>query len=160
MSTTYQYLMSEEMEQQVVMQWARAMQNRWPELGLLHHCPNGGSRNKREAARLKRMGVLAGVPDLHLPIARAGYIGLYIEMKYAAGRLQDSQKIFLTSAAAEMNYCVVCYTADDAIEVLRHYLDGETIYPDLAVIARGEVTGEVKTDKYPEKDSGHINEGI
>lgn len=32
--------------------------------GLIFHVPNGGSRNYREAANLKKMGVLAGVPDI------------------------------------------------------------------------------------------------
>lgn len=31
---------------------------------FVFHCPNGGLRNKREAARLKWQGVVAGVPDL------------------------------------------------------------------------------------------------
>ena len=31
---------------------------------LAFHCPNGGSRNAIEGAKLKRMGVLAGVSDI------------------------------------------------------------------------------------------------
>mgnify|MGYP004433785991 CR=1 FL=1 len=38
-------------------------------------------RDARTAANLKRQGVKAGVPDLHLPVARGGYNGLYIELK-------------------------------------------------------------------------------
>jgi len=49
--------------------------------GLLHHIPNGGLRDKREGARLKASGVIAGVCDLFLPMARRGAHGLYIEMK-------------------------------------------------------------------------------
>mgnify|MGYP002524041732 CR=1 FL=1 len=93
------------------------------------------------------MGVLAGVPDIHLPVARAGYIGLYVEMKYGNGRLQDSQKVFLLAASAEMNYCIVCYTADDAIRVIDKYLNGETIYPDLSIIRNDEIIGRVKGTK-------------
>lgn len=44
-------------------------------------CPNGGRRNKAEAAKLKAMGVRKGIPDLFLPIPRQGYHGLYIETK-------------------------------------------------------------------------------
>ena len=32
------------------------------------HCPNGGQRNPREASRLKWQGVLAGVPDIIVPL--------------------------------------------------------------------------------------------
>ena len=107
---------------------------RWPALNLLHHIPNGGSRNTKEAARLKRMGVLAGVPDLHLPVARAGYNGLYIEMKYGDGRLQETQKTFLIKAAEQNYYCTVCYSAEDAIMVLEDYMHDITIYPNLSIL--------------------------
>ena len=49
--------------------------------GLLIHIPNGGKRNPREGARLKRMGVRAGVHDYHLPVARGQYHSLWIELK-------------------------------------------------------------------------------
>ena len=65
-----------------VMDWARWNQNAHPELELLHHCPNGGSRNKAEAVKLKQMGVKVGIPDLCLPVPMGMYNGLYIEMKY------------------------------------------------------------------------------
>lgn len=83
---------SEDTEQMSVMDWARWNQNAHPELELLHHCPNGGSRNKAEAVKLKQMGVKAGIPDLCLPVPMGMYNGLYIEMKYDTGRLEDSQK--------------------------------------------------------------------
>lgn len=86
---------SEDTEQMSVMDWARWNQNAHPELELLHHCPNGGSRNKAEAVKLKQMGVKAGIPDLCLPVPMGVYSGLYIEMKYDTGRLEDSQKKML-----------------------------------------------------------------
>jgi hypothetical protein len=60
--------------------WQRAQLN--PILKkYLYHVPNGGKRNPREAARMKRMGVRAGVHDYHLPVARGCYHGLWIELK-------------------------------------------------------------------------------
>lgn len=88
----------------------------------MFHVPNGGSRNKIEAAKLKQMGVRAGVPDLVLPVAKGMYTGLFIEMKYEKGRLQDSQKEFLHRAAAYGHCCYVCYSAEEAIEVLKEYI--------------------------------------
>ncbi len=39
--------------------------NEYPGLrGLLFHVPNGGTRNKIEAAKMKGMGVVSGVADL------------------------------------------------------------------------------------------------
>ena len=144
MSTTYTIKSSEDAEQQIVIQWARMRMQRWPELALLHHIPNGGSRNRKEAVKLKRMGVLAGVPDLHLPVARAGYNSLYIEMKYGDNRLQKTQKEFLKAAAVEGNYCCVCYTADDAIEVLQSYMCNMTAFENLSILKGGKKSGTVK----------------
>ena len=142
----YVKLKTEDTEQQAVIQWARMTAGCWPELKLLHHIPNGGSRNKREAAKLKRMGVLAGVPDLHLPVARSGYNGLYIEMKYGDGRLLASQKEFLIRAAHFNNYCAVCYTAEDAIAVLQNYLDHRVAFrfENLSILKEGKQIGTVK----------------
>lgn len=43
--------------------------------------PNGGKRNVREAARLKRMGVHPGVSDIFLPFPNGVHHGLWIELK-------------------------------------------------------------------------------
>ena len=143
MSTTYVMRNSEDAEQETVIQWARICSGKWPELKLLHHIPNGGRRNAKEAAKLKRMGVLAGVSDLHLPVARGGYHSLYIEMKYDEGRLLKSQKDFLQAAAAEGNYCTVCYSAADAIEILDLYMHGRTI-ENLSILKGGKSIGTVR----------------
>lgn len=137
-STSYIVRSTEEQEQEVVVQWARASTAGHPELALLHHIPNGGARSKREAAKLKRMGVLAGAPDLHLPVSRCGYNSLYIEMKTEGGRLSESQRAFLKTAAAENNYCVACYSAEDAIGVLKCYMRGLPLFENLAVVRNGK----------------------
>ena len=53
---------------------------RYPK-GLIYAIPNGGQRNVIVASKLKAEGVLSGVPDLHIPIAKKGFHGLYIELK-------------------------------------------------------------------------------
>ena len=115
-------LRSEDTEQINVITWAQWQQQAHPELELLHHCPNGGSRNKAEAVKLKQMGVVAGMPDLCLPVAKGIYIGLYVEMKYNKGRLEESQKNMLKKLAAAGHYCAVCYGSEAAIEVIREYI--------------------------------------
>ena len=82
-----------------------------------------GSRNKAEAVKLKQMGVKAGIPDLCLPVPMGVYSGLYIEMKYDTGRLEDSQKKMLKALAAAGHYCTVCYGAEEAIRVLEEYIN-------------------------------------
>lgn len=142
-------LRSEDTEQINVVSWASWQRNLHPELALLHHCPNGGSRNRAEAVKLKQMGVVAGIPDLHLPVKKGNYIGLYIEMKYNKGRLEESQKTMLKALAAAGHYCVVCYGAEEAINILKEYCELKAIdtgagenqmqHPNLSILKEGKV---------------------
>ena len=143
--TQYIRVRNEESEQEIVIRWARMSSGKYPALKLLHHIPNGGSRNKREAAKLKRMGVLAGVSDLHLPVPAAGYHGLYIEMKCDDGRLSPSQKIFLKLAAHYNNYCAVCYMAEDAINIIEDYVNQLKPFEheNLIIMKGGKIIGKV-----------------
>ena len=113
---------SEDTEQIAVVQWAQYNVNHYPELRWLHHCPNGGSRNRLEAVKLKQMGVKAGVSDLCLPYPKGIYCGLYIEMKYGNNRQTDSQKDFLADMAAVGHFVATCYSAEEAISVITEYL--------------------------------------
>lgn len=130
-----------------MIQWAQYQTSVHPELLLLHHCPNGGSRNKVEAAKLKQMGVKAGIPDLHLPVQKGEYTGLYIEMKYGEGRIEKMQREFLKAAAGYGNYCVVCYGAEEAINVIRDYLN-------LKPISKGK-----DENKMPIRNASILKEG-
>lgn len=56
------------------------------------HTPNGGSRNKAEAGKMKLMGMLAGVPDLCI---MAYNIFHFIEFKKKKGVLSQVQKDFI-----------------------------------------------------------------
>ena len=113
---------SEDTEQILVMQWAALNERRYPELKWLYHVPNGGSRNRAEAVKLKQMGVKAGVSDLQLPAGRGIYGGICLEMKYEDGTIQKSQKEFLRDMAAAGKYACVCYGAEEAIKTLEEYL--------------------------------------
>lgn len=84
---------SEDTEQQMLIRWADMVYGKYPELRLLFHIPNGGSRHKAEAVKFKLMGVRPGVPDLFLPVPRGGYCGLFIEMKrQRAGYMSEDQR--------------------------------------------------------------------
>lgn len=122
---------SEDTEQMVVIQWAQYNAIHFPELKWLHHVPNGGSRNKLEAVKLKQMGVKAGVSDLCLPYPKGIYCGLYIEMKYGNNRRQETQKDFLADMAAAGHFVATCYSADDAIRVIMQYLTLKSAYPGM-----------------------------
>lgn len=87
----------------------------------------GGSRNTIEAANLKRQGVRAGVPDLSLPVARGGYHGLYIEMKFGDNKPTKKQWEWI-EALREQGYAVsICWSYEAARDEIVKYLklDGE-----------------------------------
>lgn len=113
---------SEDTEQINVVSWAEWNEKTYPELKWLYHVPNqSGTRAKAESIKLKQMGVKSGVSDLCLPYPKGTYCGLYIEMKFADGKHQKSQKEFLSDMAAAGHYVATCYTTEDAVNVLKEY---------------------------------------
>ncbi|WP_434794402.1 hypothetical protein TPDSL_13810 [Terrisporobacter petrolearius] len=113
----------ESVEQEIVISWCNIQSCAYKELELIHHVPNGGKRNRLEAAALKRQGVKAGVPDLSLPVARNNFHGLYIEMKVGSNTCTDNQKEWLRRLKEEGYMCKVCYGADEAIGIIKEYLN-------------------------------------
>lgn len=123
---------TESVEQQSLFQWAAWQSNTYPELSLMYHVPNGGSRNKAEAGRFKAEGVKAGVPDICLPVARGGYHGLYIELKRLKNsKTSDEQKLWLDNLSKQGYFVAVCKGWENAAQTIIHYLklprkDGES----------------------------------
>lgn len=115
----------EENEQIELINWARRPETlqKYPELKFLYANANGGKRHVVVALRLKKMGVLAGVLDLTLTVARGGYFGFYIEMKWGDNNLSEKQKEF-RAFLEEQGYCVTtCYSVIEARAYLEWYLD-------------------------------------
>lgn len=118
----------ESAEQEALMDWANRASGKWPELALLYHIPNGGSRNEIEAVHLRRQGVKAGVPDLCLPVARGGCHGLYIELKRReGGRISANQSAWLMALNAQGYAAVVCNGWEEAKSTIESYLKGEEL---------------------------------
>jgi hypothetical protein len=125
--------MSESQEQQKLIHWwdnygfkPKNLASDCPELNwhkILFAVANGGLRNIREAAKLKREGVRKGVPDLMLSYPNKSYPGLYIEMKFGDGVLSKEQneiKEMLTLVGYKVS---VCYSFEEAKQVIEDYLD-------------------------------------
>lgn len=91
---------------------------------IWYHVPNGGKRNAIEAAKFKKMGVMAGVSDVILDEAKGGYHGLRIELKTKNGKLSESQMNFLNKATDKGYLCAVVYSFDAARELIENYLNG------------------------------------
>lgn len=119
----------ESQEQICLFQWAMWSSQKFPELSLLYHVPNGGRRDKKEAVSLKRQGVKAGVPDLVLPVARDGHFGLYIELKVGKNKTTDIQKKWIKELIEQGYMVEVCYGWNEAKEVLENYLSKQKTIP-------------------------------
>lgn len=118
MKRTANNKLSESQEQTLFFNWAAYV----PELKWAHAVPNGGRRDRIEAAHLKRQGVKAGVSDIFIPVPKGKYHGLYIEMKVKPNKPTDKQKEFLADMESAGYAAVVCYSADEAIGVTKEYL--------------------------------------
>ena len=95
---------------------------RYPK-GLIFAIPNGGQRNVIVAAKLKSEGVLSGVPDLHIPMAKKGFNGLYIELKNGkAGKVSDNQKTIMKKLQSEGYRCEVCRSFDEFRTIIDNYM--------------------------------------
>jgi hypothetical protein len=92
---------------------------------LIYHVPNGGHRHIKVAMDLKKQGVVAGIPDLVLTMARGGYFGLYIEFKATPPNdapVSAEQHKRLAALNAQGYLAIVCRGHFDAMEQLRAYL--------------------------------------
>jgi hypothetical protein len=112
--------LSESQEQINFMQWAKTCG--MPGMKLIFAIPNGGTRNTKEAYRMKREGVKSGVPDLLLPVPRFPYHGLFIEMKRTKNfKVSDEQKQWCSDLHAQGYRVEVCLGAQEAIRCAEDY---------------------------------------
>ena len=89
---------------------------------LLFAIPNGGLRNIKVAAKLKKEGVVAGVPDLFLAFPTNESAGLFIEMKYGKNTMTEAQK-YMRQQLINQNYThEVCYSFDEFVQIIKGYL--------------------------------------
>lgn len=72
---------SEDAEQIALFDWAAIAVKQYPELRWLHSIPNGANKSPRQRLIFQRTGLKSGVADICLPVARKGFMGLYVEMK-------------------------------------------------------------------------------
>ena len=110
------YNLSEDEYQQTVVEYCDACKI------PVVHIANEGKRSVAYAARLKRIGMRKGFPDLFIPIASGGHHGLFIELKSMTGRLTPAQKWWLAELNHEGYRAVMCRGSDEAIDVIRKYM--------------------------------------
>lgn len=114
---------SEGDEQEALFEWAEWNLTLYPELKLMYHVPNGGSRNKAEAAKLKRQGVKKGVPDICLPAARGKFHGLYVELKTDGGKASKEQVEYIKALNRTGYAAEIAHGFEQAVEIITRYLE-------------------------------------
>lgn len=106
---------SEGTEQEAVVEFCD-----WLKIPVVH-IPNEGPRSASYGARLKRMGMRKGFPDLFIPLARLGYHGLFIEMKYGKGKTTMEQDEWLARLSSAGYAVKVCKGAEAAKQAILRY---------------------------------------
>lgn len=89
---------------------------------LLHHSPNGGKRNAREAGRFKQMGTVAGFPDLFIAVARGRHHGLFVEMKAGKNKPKQAQNDVMAALLLQGYKCEICYSVEEFMTIVNDYL--------------------------------------
>lgn len=85
---------------------------KYPKL-FFHAGAEGGNRNKITGSILKKMGVVAGIPDLHFPSLR-----LWIELKIPTGKLSESQKTIIPILEKCGDSVEIARSLDDVIKII------------------------------------------
>lgn len=115
---------SEHDEQAAFVAWC-AWQ-KYPGLEFGFAVPNGGSRHVAVAVKLKAEGVRRGVLDWYCPKRMHGFTGLAIEFKVGRNKLTPEQRLEVDFLRGEGWFVEVCYSADEAIAVVKRYFRSST----------------------------------
>ena len=102
--------MTEHQIQSAFIQWFRIMHKDC----FVFSIPNGEHRAISVAKRLKREGVVAGIPDLQVLMPNSK--NFFIELKTEKGRLSKSQKETIPFMQEKGHQVIVCFGLDDTIK--------------------------------------------
>lgn len=125
---------SEAGQQTALFMWAALPEVRakYPQLEYMFAIPNGGTRHKAEAARLKASGVKAGVPDIFLAaphiwqFTHPGHVshGLFIELKKQNGHVRVIQSKWMVGLMQQGYAARICYSFAEARDTIINYFEG------------------------------------
>lgn len=90
---------------------------------LIYAIPNGGKRDIGTAVKLKNEGVKSGIPDLHVPIGRKGFLSLYVECKTDKGSLTKKQLEKHAQLTALGNLVETVRSVEEGLRVVVNYYD-------------------------------------
>lgn len=115
----------EELEMFAFFDYCRCMESQNPAYALAFHVPNERRASIPRRVALKRAGVRKGIPDIVVPVSNDKYSGLYIEMKVKPNKASPEQMAILRQLNSVGNYAVLCWSAQDAIEIINKYVSNK-----------------------------------
>ena len=102
-----------------------------PDLATLYAIPNGASASSMAAAgRRKAEGQLPSIPDIHWPVARGPFIGLWIEFKRPGEKPTHAQYDMHQLLRAQGHCVIVSDEADHAFDATMRYSKLEACFTD------------------------------
>lgn len=122
--------MSELTDHLALFDFLARIEGREPDVKWAFHCPNGEKRDKATAAKLKRMGVRAGVPDILMPIVNAApiggefFVGLAIELKAGKNTTTEEQDAWLECLQLNGWSAYTVYDWVDAARIIVRWVGG------------------------------------
>lgn len=123
-------------EQVTFLNWFKA---RWPNV-FIYSTPNAGKRSVWAAAKLKREGMVAGIPDLHVP-----EWNLWIEMKSVIGGLKKSQKKVIPELR-RYDTVIIGQGAEDAFRQVADFVESGRACSQTEMNARQQQAMNLLTD--------------
>jgi len=86
------------------------------------HIPNEGKRTRFEQFKLKKMGVVAGMPDVMIFDPRGGFSGLAIELKAGYNKPTENQKKCLRELENRNWKVFWSKSIDEVLEKIDNYM--------------------------------------
>ena len=115
---------TEDTEQMQIINYCNSMSAYVPEYAMIYHIPNEGKR--KNGAKLKRIGLRKGIPDLCLPVPKIGFHGLYIELKKDASKKASKEQKEWLFKLEQQGYAVsICFGANEAINLITAYMNSD-----------------------------------
>tara|TARA_B110000858_G_scaffold197524_1_gene259482 strand:+ start:1926 stop:2276 length:351 start_codon:yes stop_codon:yes gene_type:complete len=88
---------------------------------FVYAIPNGEKREIKTAIRLKKEGVVAGVPDLNILLDNGK--SFFLEIKTEKGKLNKNQKSTISEIEKRGYEVLVCYGIDDIIKQVNNTIN-------------------------------------
>lgn len=112
----------EEEQQTLFFDYCRAKSHAHPAYAMAFAIPNERKASIQRRIAMKRAGLTKGIPDICVPVANDKYNALFIEMKVKPNKPSPEQKEIMKALCSVGNYAVLCWSADEAIEILDKYI--------------------------------------